>query len=117
MRRGVPVGGSRNPKCRNSENVEISEGMQPVRARIPIRTKLLLAFLGLPVISLMIFGYFAFGISAVGKYAWRAARRSGSGPPLTAPAPEGLGENCFSESGGCGSPVRIYLDAFRYWDG
>ncbi|MGV8079600.1 MAG: SpoIIE family protein phosphatase [Syntrophales bacterium] len=89
--------------------------MQPVRARIPIRTKLLLAFLGLPVISLMIFGYFAFGdIRQIGNYALESSAALGDrAADDSAKALEDLGESVITQKAAdVALQCRIYLDAY-----
>jgi serine phosphatase RsbU (regulator of sigma subunit) len=82
--------------------------------KIPIRTKLLLAFLGLPVISLIIFGYFAFGdIRQIGSYALESSASLGdSAAQDSARALEALGEKIITQKAAdVALQCRIFLDA------
>ncbi len=82
--------------------------------KIPIRTKLLLAFLGLPVVSLILFGYFAFGdIRQIGNYALESSAALGdSAASDSAKALEALGEGVITQKAAdVALQCRIYLDA------
>jgi serine phosphatase RsbU (regulator of sigma subunit) len=95
-------------------HMEISDRGQPRTLRIPIRTKLLLAFLGLPVVSLLVFGYFAFGdIRQIGSYALESSASLGdSAANDSAKALEGLGESIITQKAAdVALQCRIYLDA------
>ncbi|HOI73508.1 MAG TPA: SpoIIE family protein phosphatase [Syntrophales bacterium] len=85
-----------------------------MKLKIPIRTKLLLAFLGLPVISLVIFGYFAFeDIRQIGNYALESSSSLGdSAAGDSARALEDLGESIITQKArDVALQCRIYLDA------
>ncbi|PKN35247.1 MAG: hypothetical protein CVU61_04595 [Deltaproteobacteria bacterium HGW-Deltaproteobacteria-19] len=85
-----------------------------MKVKIPIRTKLLLAFLGLPVISLIIFGYFAFGdIRQIGNYALESSASLGDRAASdSARALENLGESVITQKAAdVALQCRIYLDA------
>ncbi len=84
--------------------------------RIRIRTKMLIAFLGLPILSIAVFGYFALNdIQKIGEYALSSGTVLGeSAATDSSRALEALGEKIIRQKAmDVALQCRIFLDAHR----
>jgi serine phosphatase RsbU (regulator of sigma subunit) len=84
--------------------------------RIRIRTKMLIAFLGLPILSISVFGYFALNdIQKIGEYALSSGTVLGeSAATDSSRALEALGEKIIGQKAmDVALQCRIFLDAHR----